>query len=511
MKIMKKIFFNLLIVIGIVLMGGCEDKLSLDLKPVSSVTDANYWIAPEHFEIFMNGVHSRFRAHSSSFQYYGEVRSDVYYGGPLGGATQLYERESMNTLTFEYCGRYATTFGGYYTNINQLNLYISKTISTDLLDEAEKGYYLGQAYGLRAFYYFQLLRTWGEVVLVTEPILAYKIDELAKPASSVSEVMQAIKQDIDNSTSSFGSDYSFKSKTIWSKAATLMLKSEAYLWAAKAMGGGNADATVAKAALTEIQTNIPSLSLVEDFGKVFSCDNKENEEIIFAVHSEVDEYLMLAGINEYLPRIQVVENYYDSLTGANMNINDHLVITPGGAFYVTVNRNVWWKYSDLDSRKWVSGHGVYDLVNGDYVLLDGSIYLNKFQGLFDLGVRTIVNDWPVYRYADLLLMLAEAKAMTGDSPANEINLVRERAFGNNYQAAVHGYPNQAVDSDINEALLQERLFEFIGEGKRWYDLIRYGDSYLFKYTTCVSPFQKLWPLDIAALTNNKSLNQNPGY
>ena len=107
-------------------------------------------------------------------------------------------------------------------------------------------------------------------------------------------------------------------------------------------------------------------------------------------------------------------------------------------------------------------------------------------------------------------MLAEAKSMLGEDPANEINQIRQRAYGANFEMAIQGYPNQPGDDDINEVLLNERLFEFVAEGKRWYDLRRFGKEYVFKYTTTKQEYQLLWPIDKTALTNNRDLVQNPG-
>jgi hypothetical protein len=114
-------------------------------------------------------------------------------------------------------------------------------------------------------------------------------------------------------------------------------------------------------------------------------------------------------------------------------------------------------------------------------------------------------------------MLAEAKLILGENPANEINLVRARGFGTSYNAATLGYPNQTVDADPKEAILQERLFEFIFEGKRWYDLRRIGDTYVFNHIPVAlfvntNPAGRLlWPVDRNSLTNNRALEQNPGY
>ncbi len=113
----------------------------------------------------------------------------------------------------------------------------------------------------------------------------------------------------------------------------------------------------------------------------------------------------------------------------------------------------------------------------------------------------------------MLLLLAEAKIILGESPATELNLVRQRAYGANYITSVHGFPNQPIDADPKEAILQERFYEFIFEGKRWYDLRRMGDNYVYKYTTILpsESFKLLWPVDRGTLTNNRALEQNPGY
>ena len=76
-----------------------------------------------------------------------------------------------------------------------------------------------------------------------------------------------------------------------------------------------------------------------------------------------------------------------------------------------------------------------------------------------------------------------------------------------------GYPNQSVDKDPNEAILQERKFEFLGEGKYWYDLRRFGNQYVFSRTglSAQEAYKLLWPIDRASLTNNRALKQTVGY
>ena len=139
--------------------------------------------------------------------------------------------------------------------------------------------------------------------------------------------------------------------------------------------------------------------------------------------------------------------------------------------------------------------------------------MNKYKGEQNAGVRAFTNDFPIYRYADLLLLLAEAKVVLGESPATEINLVRARAYGASYVAGTIGFPNLAGDNDPKNAILKERFLEFILEGKRWHDLRRLGDSYVYANSTVTAAdaYKLLWPIDRSTLTNNRLLVQTTGY
>jgi hypothetical protein len=90
----------------------------------------------------------------------------------------------QHTLDLDNSG--VSNFGGFYTNIVQLNLLISKLNTTNIVSTTNKNYYLGIAYGMRAYYYFHLYRTWGSVVIQTEPVLSIDIANLAKGFSRIS-------------------------------------------------------------------------------------------------------------------------------------------------------------------------------------------------------------------------------------------------------------------------------------------------------------------------------------
>ena len=484
----------------------------LDLSPVSSISDANFWKTADQFDAFVTGIHTSFRSHNTSFEYLGEMRADIFGTDPgsgsafTGEATQGIEHMWLQTLDLD--NALVNNFGGFYNNIVQINLLISELNNTNIVAAANKNYYLGIAHGMRAFYYFQMLRSWGAVVIQTDPVSNIDIANLARPASSPDDVMKLVKADIDSSVNSFGSDYSFKnSKSFWSKPATLMLQAEVYLWTSY-RGGGAGDATIAENALNDIQANVPSLSLLPDYSSVFSTTNRGNNEIIFSIRYKLNEATMGFVSNTYAPQSGLISNFYDSADNRQFNpTTDNW----GGLLRAPIRISTFRMFNDLDSRKWVTIQPAYNLVSGNYQI--AGCFVQKYPGEQNAGPRAFTNDYPIYRYADLLLLKAEAEVILGQDPSNEMNLVRARAYGTNYDPAVYGYPNQAIDVNPQEAILQERFFEFIFEGKRWYDLRRMGDSFVYEHTTLLQAdsYKLLWPIDRSSLTNNRALVQNTGY
>lgn len=522
---MKKIMISALAVCTLGLFTMCD---SLDLTPESSITDANYWKTDDHFKAFNTGLHAKIRESSYNLFLLGEPRANLYCENPpFGGeATQGVERLPYNTLNKE--NPVISNFAGLYKWINQLNLMIDKTSSTAILTEDEKNYYLGEAYGLRAWLYFHLVRSWGDVVLHLQATDGANIDifNLSKPASSAQEVMTQIKSDIAASETAFGNDNSFKlGRHYWSLPATLMLKGEVYLWSGKQMGGGNADLQTAKTALQQVGN--ADVTLVNDFESVFAFGNKKNKEIIFAIHNQKDEYSLMNGSysGNMLPQDTYMILFYDEQ--GDSFADEPVAEKQRGLIRFQLNYDIYDKaYSDNDPRKRSTLKAVYEK-NEEEKLVYVAPYANKFKGtLVDGGSSaSMLDDYPVYRYADCLLQLATIKALLGEDITDEINQIRERAYGTEYFNANRdkvAYPNDTdatfyagnkyvgSDADPLEAILKERLREFMFEGKRWYDLRLLGDPYIYKYSKAEAS-RLLWPINEGALTNNPELVQTPGY
>lgn len=525
---MKNIFKYLIAGAALLpLVTGCN---SLDVESESTITDAKYWKSDTHFSAFNVGLHAQLRERAYNLFVLGEPRADIYGDNPFGGeATQGMERLPANNLNRENVG--LSNYANLYGVINQINLMIAKTEETSLLSEATKNYYLGEAYGMRAFLYFHLLRSWGDAVLHLTYTSGTTIDlsNIQKPADPATDVMIQIKKDIEASEKAFGGNYSYKlGKHYWSLGATKMLKGEVYLWSGKQMGGGNPDYTIAKSALQEVK-NCPGIGLEDNFTKVFSYSNKKNKEIIFTIHHARSEYNMW---NDYY-RINLVPQQNYMTSGNYFFIDDKGEEQPfkgskdaemNGLIRLQIKKDFYHKvFLEGDTRKAGSIKAVYTKDEDGNLVYTAPIPY-KFQGTMLEGssTRAWIDDYPIYRYADCLLLLAEAKALLNEDITTEINAIRERAYGTEYfnaNKATLAYPNDkgdfytnnpfvAGDEDPIETVLKERLRELMYEGKRWYDIRTLG--YTAKYSTA-SQDRLLWPIDANTLTNNRELSQTPGY
>jgi len=140
-----------------------------------------------------------------------------------------------------------------------------------------------------------------------------------------------------------------------------------------------------------------------------------------------------------------------------------------------------------------------------------AVFLSKWAGTVSGTSQVYNNDYPIYRYADILLMIAEAKAQLGQDPSAEINQIRARAYG----AAAPAFVNGSINANVN-VVLEEVLREFIGEGKRWWSLRRAGDAYVYAaikpaYLSPTTTAKLLLPISTSMLNNDPLLTQTVGY
>lgn len=501
-------------------LAGCD---ALDLEPESSISDNSFWRTADQYQAAYVGSLSWFRGYQGTYFTLGELRANHFNGTPFGGeATQGMENLWNNTLSSEQSG--VSNYGGMYYAINQLNLLIAKTNENGGLSASNRGKYLGAAHGMRAFLYFQMLRSWGDVIVYTDYTQGSNVDigNMARPQDPASDVMAQIKSDIAASEAAYGDNWAFADgKTYWSLSATKMLKGEVFLWSGRQMGGGNAELNTAKTALREVMDN-SRCSLLPDYADVFSYAQKGNAEIIFALRNAENETDLWGGTYaQMLP--QQNNTGADRYTESGESIRETRDFEFNAVMRVPLGRDLYQKlYADNDPRKRTNLRGIFQKgANGE--LTYEACYAYKFQGTLLSGQaqRSMLDDAPIYRYADCLLLMAEAKALLGESPKEELDQVRRRAYGDAWDETKHGYPNDndatlyagnqyvaADNAGAVEAVAKERLRELIFEGKRWYDIRLLNLA--TKYSLATAD-RLLWPVNQSALTDNSGLRQTPGY
>lgn len=503
-----------LILLGAML-GGCD---YLELAPEDQYSSNNYWNSKDQVDRFIRGLHGRVRMRQPSFLKMGEFRGGMFDTGLTTPFAQTKSDLNIvsNNLSVENPG--IKNFGDLYLDIMQINHAIDRVTRTDFLTGDEKNYDLGILYGLRAYYYFHLFRTYGGVPKIDTPDVLGGVTsagELNRPRATEEEIYAFVKDDITKSAGFFANDdyTAGPDKTAyWGKAATQVLRAEVLLWGCKVkpVGGGNVysedvatDLNTAKSVLLEVKGRYDYLN---DFTKVFDTANKDNAEIIFCIRYNLTE--ATNGFNKYLyPEANGNAGGYEYADGTAVASADFLNLANSGSAYNYQYSGVCYdSFSPDDVRRDATFIDLYKKGTRARAVL-----MTKFLGEISQGYRKFTNDWPVYRYMDVVLLLAEIENELHGDPAPYINEVRQRAYGAKYVA--YKYPRNGETAEA--AILEERTKEFIAEGKRWYDIRRMQNGEaalsLLTGTDALKEQHLLWPVDDVTLKKDPLLEQTPGY
>jgi len=488
---MKKIQRIGMIVMSVIfIITSCSDQLEVD--PTSVITSNSFWKSEGDAQGALVGMYVNLRSLASRNLYYlGEARADILQLGTVGsGGWDTYYN---HLLTPENAG---PSWQNFYTLINSANLIIKYVPEIEFADEANKNQILAQAYAMRAYTYFVMTKTWGDLIIRTEPVEGVSSDITIKERESVESVFSLIKSDIDTSLELFPDNTFASGKTMWSKPSVNALKGEVYLWSAKQLGGGATDLNTALTALEEIEA--ADVSLLADYSEIFNYDNKANEEILMSV-----KFAQYETGDNYFADMYLIQSALPS--DITSETQDYLL--PIGGNNITVPTDSFKEsFSPDDSRKDATFYEIY--------LTDDSYYTTvnvKGRGTVVSGSRLFLDDYILFRYADVLLMKAEAKNALGQDPSAEINAVRERAYGEAFPE--HVFVSGSIEEN-DEAILEERKLEFGFEGKRWWDLVRFNKAVemLPSLAALDNPESKiLFPISVSVLSLEPLVEQNPGY
>lgn len=509
----KHIYISL---IAIFYLTGCSDDF-LELVPESSVTSGNFYKTEAQFNQALHGAYASVREVKGSVAAWsmGEMRSDnthlefnVTNRGP-----QYIEREYADFFMDESTsGLIASKYNSSYVGIARVNNILDQISTVGLSDQVVDGI-SGQARFLRALFYFDLVRYFGGVPLYVKAVKG--ADDAFLPRSSAEEVYQVIIEDLQEAIQKLP-ETKFPQSGMATKGAARMLLADVYLTLK--------NYPQAEAELKSITQM--GYSLLPEYASAFSLSQKNSVESIFEVQyqqgnqgqqsnflyhflplsADVSKITGITSQNRQgggwnTPTFEMIESYEpgDKRLEASIGIAEGTGVV-GDMFIEAVKSPVGYTPP--------TGKRVYP-------------FIKKYLHAHGLEQNTDDN-FPVYRYADALLALAEVLNEQGKPEAlTYLNPVRIRAG-----LAPVTETNQALLRDI---IAHERRIELAFENKRWLDLVRTGkaievmnkngqyvkavhagESYLPDISYNLTPNRLLFPIPNREILIGK-LEQNPGY
>lgn len=475
--------YTLLIFFSIMGLFSCEGILDEEPKTVAV---ENFYNTAEEIEAAVNAIYSPLRSTRAEQIAILDAHTDWGYG--RGSRAQYNDFAGLNTTNQNTA---ADRWNSFYLAIRNANLMIANAPNGTSISEQDLNYYLAESRFLRALAYFDLVRNWAGVPLRNEGNML----QIDLPRSSVQEVYDLILEDLQFAEQYLGDAPKHQGRPTIFAAKTLL--TDVYL------NLGNYDLARQKS-LEVIQSGKFSLVPIQtsaDFRtKLFGPELlTSSEEILYFKYTRE-----LGQGNFILWILNHPSTGYFNFGGAYAHYSD-----AKNLFYSE------WDSSDL--RK-----GLWDKIN--FGLGANTLVSNKFTDASAISQSGAGNDLPIYRYAEVLLMFAEAEARNSGAPTvaalEALNQVHRRAYGfapNSISAVDMNFAQEELDEFL-AAVLQEKAYEFQFEGKRWLDLKRTGKAQemIMKYKgKTIAEAHYLWPIPLQEINFNKAINpetdQNPGY
>lgn len=476
MKKIQYIFAAVLLVSGL---GSCESFL--DEQPVSEIPADQMWTSSRDAKAGVSQIYSYFRkAMRENYFYWGEFRSDDFEPGASTAADQ--QRVIDNQLTTDLN---CTKWTALYQVINQANLCIKYLPQVDMPSVTDRNDLQGQAYAMRALAYFYAVRVWGDVPLFTDANEEYS-EEIYRERTDKDYILrEVILSDLQQAESLLDRTGNKERKRISIYGAWAIM-ADVYMWLGEY---SLADQTIEKmknnSTFMAFEPSIDTWKkmFAEELNNKASDNTPENDEystkeFIFVVHFNMDE----VGSNGY-------SYMYQWFTGSG---NRAAVVSE-------TLRNKYDQAKDLRfpivTKNYQSGWELRKYISGDI-----SSTLNK----------TCEVAYPIYRYTDMLLLQAEAQARQSkwEEALDLVKPIRTRAGLETPTA-----DDFTTEDELVDFILDERQRELVGEGRRWFDLVRTGrwKSVMGPINGCQNDGNELFPIHYSHLDQNKKLVQNSYY
>lgn len=453
---MKKIVgISLMVAVG--LLSACEKKL--DQNPISDGSTENFYKQPNDFIEAANATYNALRTYPDRQLNLSETRSDNLYAVSDGGVR---EWEGINSFHKTIAGNayVSEAWTGNFTGIARANLLLDQ-LSTNgekvIEDTALRTRLEAEARFLRAFFYFDLVRWFGQVPIIDRPVLANEALEIGR--SPVPEVYDFIINDLTFAAANLPDVYKSAGDkgraTKYAAKGMLALVHMTRSGPTYNINGPGLGLNEWSQALTLLNEIIDSkkYSFLPNYRDIFSYTNENNAEVIFDVQF-INGATPITGAT--FPWVLAPDNWFQSLG----------VGTQGGLTIRPVSNDLLNSYEAADTiRKSFSIQTGFTFNN----VPESRSFFRKYVDTARVPKNSRL-DWPinfiVLRFTDILMLKAEC--ILHGAPGSQadvdaiVNQVRARA---------------TLDPIANVTLprlMEERRKEFAAEGSRWHDLVRSG-------------------------------------
>ncbi len=494
---MKNIFFTTILFSLFLLISSCENFL--DREPLDQLTEDSFYTSASDANLAVLAAYSPMQ--DSEWGGKGwmitEIPSD---NSQPGGADPDFSPIDNFTVTADNL-QVATYWATHYKQITLANSIISKLGPMELTDE-EKNPLLAEAMFLRALAYFDLVRIYGAVPLITVPPVFG--EDLLFPRASVTEVYELITTDLEFASDHLPLKWSGTNLGRASKGAAMALAAKVYLTTRDYLNARNKSQAVMDLGIYELE---------EDYADNFLLGASDNNaESIFQVQfsgcgpwgtgNQMQAFFApwgegitkdRDGWGSQIPTAPVVNNPNTTIADAfeTDDLRKDPTIMTSNVHYPEINA--------ADGGYTYPGGGASASATNikKYVVGSGS----------NICFMSTPQNAHVIRYSDVLLTYAESileieGGVSSNAEAlNAFNAVRERAGLE---------PAEVINK---ESILQERRVEFAFEGHRWFDLLRSGNAVevLSLHGKNLTIDNLLFPIPSGELQINNKLTQNPGY
>lgn len=490
----------------------CNESF-LDLAPQHELNESTFFQTEDHFTQALHGAYAALRGTTS---YYSaimlEMRSDnTHYIRYEADRAQTHYEEVADFTNDELNALTDDMYYNCYVGISRVNTILDRIEDRNFSEEFINQI-TGEAKFLRAYYYFMLVRCFGGVPLYIHEVQDESNAFLGR--SSVEEVYEQIRSDITDAISKLPVAQFPQDGSATQGAARM-------LYADVLMTQPNRDYVEAEAQLRAITQM--GYALLPNYSDVFEPSNKNHRESLFEVqYQQGDQEQQSDWLYYFIPRTSEAElitgvSGSNTISDAGWNVPTQAMVDSYEEGDLRINPSI----SVIAGHNDEFGRFVYDKVLevGDPEISEYPLFyyfVNKYHHPH-AKIKNTDDNWPVYRYSDVLLSLAECLVYQNkNSEALPfINQVRNRAG------------LQSLTSVNEDAIAMERKHELAFENHRWFDLLRTGKAievmtehgkqmkalypYLAERTYQITEEKLLFPIPYRELQINTLLEQNPGY